>query len=74
MVLDEYEGHKFIGLRLWEQGGDRNFYPTPKGITVRPRELYEVIRALCGGAKTLGIDLHPKGDGATSSEDGAPHG
>lgn len=60
VVLDEFEGHKFIGLRLWEQGSDRNFYPTPKGVTIRPRELYEVIRALCLGAKTLGIDLHPK--------------
>lgn len=69
VVLDEYEGHKFLGLRLWEQGSDRNFYPTPKGITIRPREVYEVIRALCAGAKMLGIDLHPKADAAADGAD-----
>lgn len=70
IVLDDYEGHKFLSLRVWEQGADRNFYPTPKGVTVRSRELYEVIRALCGAARTLGIDLHPKGAPSDAPSDG----
>jgi len=72
ITLDTFEGHQFIGARVWEQGADRNFYPTPRGITIRPRELYEVIRALCAAAKTLAIDLHPK-DPAPPA-DGAPSG
>lgn len=64
IALDTYEGRSFISLRLWERGADGNFYPTPKGVTLRTGELYEAIRGLCAGARELGVDLHPKGDGA----------
>lgn len=65
VVLDTFEGKRFVSLRLWERGADTQFYPTPKGITIRVGELYEVIRALCGAARELGVELHPKGDGAS---------
>ncbi len=61
VVLDAYEGRPFISIRTWEQGSDGNYYPTPKGVTIRTAELYETIRALCAGARELGVDLHPKG-------------
>lgn len=65
-VLDTYEGRAFISVRVWEKGTDGNFYPTPKGVTIRTGELYEAIRGLCAGAREMGVDLHPKGDGGAN--------
>jgi hypothetical protein len=62
-TVDTFEGHPYIGGRIWTQGSDGCFYPTQKGITVRRGELLQLIRALCGAAREMGVDLHPKAEG-----------
>lgn len=71
ITLDAFEGHKFVGIRVWEKGTDAVLYPTKSGITIRIGELYETVRALCVAARELGVDLHPKG---TPPGEGAPRG
>lgn len=73
IVLDAYEGHPFLSLRIWEQGTDGNFYPTKSGVTLRIGEVYEAIRGLCVGAREMGVDLHPKGQPEPQGN-GAAHG
>ncbi len=60
ITLDTFEGHAFVGLRLWAQGSDGNFYPSRKGVSVRVGELVGVIKALCAGARELGLELRPQ--------------
>lgn len=52
--LDEFNGHKYISLRLWFTDDRGNWWPTKKGVTIRPRELAEVLKALKGAAAQLG--------------------
>jgi hypothetical protein len=44
--LGEYKGYPFVSLRVWfkDQAGD--FYPTKKGVTLRPDEIGEAIASL----------------------------
>lgn len=41
-----YNGYPFLDLRVWFQGDDGEWRPTKKGLSIKPRELDEVIAAL----------------------------
>jgi hypothetical protein len=43
--LGTYEGHPYVGIRVWTLIGDA-WVPTKKGCTVRLREIDKVIEAL----------------------------
>jgi hypothetical protein len=51
--LDEFNGHNFISLRVWEPARDGSgvMWPTKKGVTVRLRECGDLARVL---TKTAG--------------------
>jgi hypothetical protein len=46
ITLDEYEGRPYIGLRLWELGQSGGWWPTKRGVTIRLRELAELLEVL----------------------------
>jgi len=54
VCLDEFNGYPYIGIRAWFADDKGNWYPTKKGIWIRPRELAEVLKALKAGAAILG--------------------
>lgn len=49
--LDEYRGHAYVSLRVWERGGKGPFWPSKKGVTIRLSEIETVLAALAGIAK-----------------------
>jgi hypothetical protein len=55
IVLDEYEGHTYLGLRIWVEGKDGQWWPSRRGLTIRPAELVDAIKALVGAARELGL-------------------
>ncbi len=45
--LDEFNGHPFLALRIWQKGQDGVWWPVKgKGISIRIRELEDVAEAL----------------------------
>jgi hypothetical protein len=44
--LSTYRGHSFVNLRSWFRGNDGEWHATKRGVTVRLRELPELIAAL----------------------------
>lgn len=46
LVLDSFEGHPYLSLRVWQRGGDGAFWPTRKGVSVRMGEARGVAEAL----------------------------
>jgi hypothetical protein len=56
---DSYEGHDYLGARIWTQGSDGFWYPTQRGITVRRGEILDFIKGMVAGARAMGVDLHP---------------
>jgi hypothetical protein len=44
--FDTYEGKPFVSGRVWMRGPDGKFYPTKKGISVRIKEIDDVVSAL----------------------------
>lgn len=65
--LDEYEGHPFISIRLWAMDRGGAWWPTKKGVTVRVRELGQVITALGKAAKQTGQGRQPRSTTRSSS-------
>ena len=53
VVLDEYEGHPYISLRLWVRS-DAGWVPTKKGVSCRISEAQTVADALVTAAKLAG--------------------
>jgi len=50
--LDEYEGHRYFTLRVWEQGRhDGEWWPTRKGVSVRLSEAHDLARVLAEAAR-----------------------
>lgn len=46
IVLDEYEGHRHVGLRVWAPGPDGRLLPVKgKGYSIRVRELADAALA-----------------------------
>lgn len=47
VVLDEYQGHRYISVRLWQAGQDGAFWPLKgKGVSIRLGEAEGVAAAL----------------------------
>lgn len=44
--LQEYEGHPFVSVRVWARGQDGALWPTKSGLSIRMRELPELVQAL----------------------------
>jgi hypothetical protein len=38
LSLDEYQGHAYYSLRVWQRGDDGRMWPTRKGVSIRLRE------------------------------------
>ena len=54
VTLDEFNGHSFLSLRLWELGSDGAGWPTKKGLSVRISEAESVAVALMRGLELAG--------------------
>jgi len=44
--LAEYEGKPFLNLRIWFRSTDGAWLPTKKGVTIRMREISDLVAAL----------------------------
>jgi hypothetical protein len=56
MVVAEYNGRPYLGLRIWERDGDgAAWWPTKKGVTVRTHELEDFARAVGVAVERLGV-------------------
>jgi hypothetical protein len=51
--LDEYESRPYLALRIWAKGSDGAWWPTKKGVSIRVREIPEVIDALMEAEEAL---------------------
>lgn len=49
VAVREYEGRTFVGISVWQNGWPQK----GKTVTVRPRELAQVIEGLCLAAERL---------------------
>jgi hypothetical protein len=52
--LDEYNGFKFVSVRIWFRAGDGQWRPTKTGITIKSRELETAWGALGKAVELLG--------------------
>jgi hypothetical protein len=57
VTADIFEGHPFVGVRIWTKGTDGNFYPSQKSVTVRKGEIADFLEAIRKAARELGVDL-----------------
>jgi hypothetical protein len=44
--LAEFKGKEFVNVRIWFRGEDGKFYPTKRGVSLKLRELPEIVSAL----------------------------
>jgi len=56
IAIKEYESHKYLDCRIWWRRQDGTWLPTKRGITVRGRELSDVMRVLAEAGKKLGAN------------------
>lgn len=49
--LAEYNGRPYLSLTVWSRNAHGDFWPTKKSVSIRIRELPEVITALIGVAE-----------------------
>jgi hypothetical protein len=61
VTLDEYQGHRYLGLRLWEAGQGGAWFPTRKGLSVRLSEAEDMAGALLRGLEMAGGPGSPRG-------------
>ncbi len=53
--LDEFKGHRFLNLRVWNKGADGEWRPDGKrGLAVKLRELSAVADALAKAIEIVG--------------------
>ncbi len=51
IALDEYRGHRYLALRVWERGRDGQWWPVKaKGLSIRLREVADVAKAFAQAA------------------------
>jgi len=63
VVLDEYQGHRYIAIRLWQRDGRGGWWPVKgKGVSIRLREAEGVAVAL-DRALALEAETASRGDG-----------
>ena len=54
VVLDSFEGHEFIGLRVWQRDNDGSWWPMRgKGVSVRLSEAEGVAEALLAAREAI---------------------
>jgi len=53
IAVKQYEGHKYLDLRVWWRKGNA-WLPSKRGITIRARELADVTRVLNEAARLMG--------------------
>lgn len=46
LAWDEYEGHPYLGLRVWAKLDEGKWIPTKKGLSIRLHELAELLEGL----------------------------
>ncbi len=46
VVLDTYQGHEYISLRVWTKSSDGGWYPSKKGVSVRLGEAENLAEVL----------------------------
>lgn len=46
LTRQTFNGHPFLGLRIWFKAADGAFYPTPKGVSIRYRDARKIAEAL----------------------------
>jgi hypothetical protein len=46
-----FRDHYFLDLREWNRGADGSWWPSAKGVTVRPRELGALLEAVSAAAR-----------------------
>jgi len=63
VVLDDWNGCQFATLRIWFRDSEdprrssrARYLPTCRGVTIRPREFPQVLAALHGIARRLGVE------------------
>jgi hypothetical protein len=56
LTLDVFEGHEFLALRLWNRNAHGEWWPTPKGCSIRLHEAGQLARVL---AEVAGSQPHP---------------
>jgi hypothetical protein len=64
--LDEFQGHGYLGVRLWEAGRDGVFRPTKKGMAIRFSEARQVAAAILEGLERSGWQPPPEGPPASA--------
>lgn len=62
LAMREYEGKRYIDLRVWFIAPDGAWKPTGKGTTIRPKELARAVAALERAARDLGVPLENQHD------------
>lgn len=55
VTVSEYQGHKFINLRVFFQSKDGQWLPSKKGLGLKKKEIAGLIEALRKGAAVLGV-------------------
>jgi hypothetical protein len=51
--VDEYNGTRYVSARVWYRDGGGDFKPTKRGITIRAREMQDVISWFMDAEKAL---------------------
>jgi len=46
LTWDEYEGRPYLSLRFWQRTEDGQVIPTKKGLSIRLREVPELVQGL----------------------------
>lgn len=57
--LDHYEDRPYVSIRLWERNREGIWWPTKRGVTIRIRELGEVLAVLSRVAEVIGGEGPP---------------
>tara|TARA_R110000824_G_scaffold266063_3_gene455042 strand:+ start:5160 stop:5375 length:216 start_codon:yes stop_codon:yes gene_type:complete len=53
--INEYEGHKYIDVRVYYQDREGEYKPTKKGIALSPKVVKEVMELVIVGAEKLQV-------------------
>lgn len=61
LTWDEYEGRPFLSLRLWQRTEDGQAIPTKKGLSIRLRELPELVEGLVQACEAAQAHLEREG-------------
>ncbi len=72
VVLDEYQGHPYISLRVWSRGQDGLWFPTRKGCSVRLGEAEDLADALGDAVRMANFTNDQAAKGSPRRDDRRP--